>query len=69
MFVVKGPDKATSVALDRLMNTSWDCVGAVTLVNAINEDDSERLVAVVEVSGVDHWVEVIGTDHKTELLV
>lgn len=38
-------------------------------MEVINEDDSARVVAVVEVSGVDYWVEVLGTEHKTEPLV
>lgn len=54
VFVVKGPDEATPVALDRLINTSWVCVGAVAMVDVLNKDDNERKVAVVE------------TDHKTE---
>lgn len=38
-------------------------------MEVINEDDSARVVAVVEVSGVDYWVEVLRTDHKMEPLV
>lgn len=69
MFVVKGSDERSPVALERLGNTNWGCVGAVALADVINEDDRERVIAAVEASGADHWVDVIRMDQRTDPLV